>query len=250
MHAARGVALVGPASLTAPVALYSFFPSPRAAGVIVVAGNMDFAHANADRAKVEEFLHRHRIGSVTLFFTDMVGSTKLKQTLGDVAATMRIHEHHAAVREVLHTFKEAQEISTAGGSFFVVFARPSDAVKFSLLLQLRLRQLAQETGVPLLDSIGIHVGEVIIAEAKAPAQGKDLFGIQVDTCHRLMSLAQGDQVFMSRTVFDNARHILRGQELPGVGPLSWLSHGPYMLKGVEDPLELCEVGEKGKAGLA
>ena len=58
---------------------------------------------------------------------------------------------------VLQTFKEAQDISTAAGSFFIVFARPSDAVKFSLLLQSRLHQLAQEACVPPLDRIGIRL---------------------------------------------------------------------------------------------
>ena len=227
-----------------------FLSFSAAGGMLETAAPMDFPHANADRVKVEEFLQRHRIGLVTLLFTDMVGSTKLKQTLGDVPATMRIHEHHAVLREVLQTFKEAQEISTAGDSFFIVFARPSDAVTFSLVVQSRLRQLVQKTGVPLLDRIGIHVGEVIIDESQAGGRDKDLYGIQVDTCARIMSLAQGDQVFMSRTVFDNARQVLRGQALSDVGPLSWLSHGPYVFKGVEDPLELCEVGEKGKAGLA
>ena len=35
------------------------------------------------RERVEEFRRRHRTGLVTLLFTDIVGSTKLKQTLGD-----------------------------------------------------------------------------------------------------------------------------------------------------------------------
>ena len=47
------------------------------------------------------------------------------------------------MREVLAGFPEGEEIGTAGDSFFVVFAKPSEAVKFSLLLQSRLRDLSE-----------------------------------------------------------------------------------------------------------
>ena len=54
-----------------------------------------------------------------------------------------MHHHHALVREILRQFPDGQEISTAGDSFFLVFVKPSDAVRFALLLQSRLRGLNQ-----------------------------------------------------------------------------------------------------------
>jgi hypothetical protein len=38
-----------------------------------------------------------------------------------------------------------------------------------------------------------------------------------------MSLGQCDQILMTHFVFDNARQMLRGQDVEGVGPLSWLN---------------------------
>jgi class 3 adenylate cyclase len=46
-----------------------------------VAGNLQQV-ALERFAKVEEFQRNHRIELLTLFFTDIVDSTKLKQTLG------------------------------------------------------------------------------------------------------------------------------------------------------------------------
>src|SRR2546422_792953 len=165
------------------------------------------------RARVEEFRRKHRIGLVTLLFTDIVGSTKLKQVLGDHEAISLIQRHHAIVREILAGFPEGQEIETAGDSFFLVFAKPSDAAKFSLLLQSRLRTLDKERTVLVSDRIGIHVGEVFIGEEEKADSSKHLYGIQVDTCARLMSLGQCDQILMTRFVFDNARQMLRGQDV-------------------------------------
>ena len=202
---------------------------------------MNSVHASERHAQVEAFSRRHRTGLVTLLFSDIVGSTQLKQTLGDQTGVALMQRHHALVREILCTFPEAEEISTAGDSFFVVFAKPSEAVKFALLLHARLRALAQETAQPVSDRIGIHVGEVVIEEAAGAAKPKDLYGIQVDTCARVMSLAGASQILMTRFAFDSARQVLKGQDLEDVDELRWLNYGPYLLKGLEEPVEICEV---------
>ncbi|MBE7561200.1 protein kinase, partial [bacterium] len=200
------------------------------------------------RRRVEEFRQRHRTGVLSLVFTDMVGSTGLKQRLGDAAGTALIEEQQHLVRAVLGEFREAEEISTAGDSFFVVFIRPSDAVRFALRLLARLRARGDQPA-PILVRVGLHMGEVFI-QAGQDESWRDILGIQVDTASRVMSLAAGGQILLTRAVFDNARAVLRGEELAGVGPLTWLDHGPYEIKGVEEPLSICEVGETGHAPLS
>lgn len=199
------------------------------------------------RARVEEFRRKHRLALLTLMFTDIVGSTNLKQKLGDQRAVILIQKHHALIRHLLSHFKESEEIETAGDSFFIVFARPSDAVRFGLLLQSKLRDFEQKAGYAVPDRIGIHVGEVIV-EQKDNAS-KDLYGMQVDICARVTSLAQAGQILLTRSAFDNARQVLKGQLISGIGNLEWQIHGQYILKGIEDPLDICEVGESGVAPL-
>ncbi|MDQ7781023.1 MAG: adenylate/guanylate cyclase domain-containing protein, partial [Planctomycetota bacterium] len=91
------------------------------------------------RARIEEFRKRHRTSLLTLVFTDVVGSTLLKQRRGDSAATAILQAHAALVRDILAHTPDAQEISTAGDSFFCVFVRPSDAISFALRLQAAMR---------------------------------------------------------------------------------------------------------------
>jgi len=199
-------------------------------------------------AQVAAFSRRHRTGLVTIVFTDIVGSTALKERLGDQAGTGLIQEHHALVRGLLRVCAEAEEISTAGDSFLILFARPSDAVEFALGLMAKLRAFNQGRAVPLQDRVGIHLGEVVIAQGEGEAKAKDLHGVQVDVCARVMGLAQAGQILLSRAVFDNARQSLKGEEIEGVGSLVWLNHGLFALKGVEAPLEVCEV-RTAEAGL-
>jgi WD40 repeat protein/serine/threonine protein kinase/class 3 adenylate cyclase len=202
------------------------------------------------RQRIEEFRARHRTGVLTLLFTDLAGSTEIKQRLGDAAGIELIHRHRSVVRDLVGQFGEAEEVSTAGDSFFIVFVKPSDAVRFALLLQCALRSLSREGGVSVSARIGIHMGEVFITEEREGALGRDVLGLQVDTASRVMSLAAGGQVLLTRSVFDNARTILKGEALAGLASRSWLNHGLYSVKGIEEPLEICEVGEEGQAVLA
>ena len=191
----------------------------------------------------------HRTDLVTLLFTDIVGSTSLKQQLGDRAGASLIQRHHAMVRETLAGFAGGKEVETAGDSFLIVFATPSAAVEFGLRLQVRVRELSHASSVELQDRIGIHLGEVVVQEHAQGLKPRDLYGIQVDVCARVMSLANAGQILMTRSVFDSARQVLKGGNIPGVGQLSWLNHGSYELKGLPDPIEIYEVGEVGQGPL-
>jgi len=202
------------------------------------------------RQKVEEFRSKYKTGVLTLLFTDIVGSTQLKQDLGDSGGSAIIQEHHTIVREVLSVFKEAEVVDTAGDSFFISFISPSDSVRFALLLQSRLREEGKKSRTAVRIRIGIHMGEIFVPRGVPEKPSNDILGIQIDTAARVMGLASADQILTTRGVFNNARTILRGLEIGDLCTLSWLSHGPYVMKGIEEPLEVCEVGEEDRALLS
>jgi class 3 adenylate cyclase len=185
---------------------------------------------------------------VTMLFTDIIGSTRIKSQMGDHRGMDLIRRHHELVRTLLATTVTGEEIKTSGDSFFIVFSTPSEALTFALQLQKRLRTAFLADGVKVADRVGIHVGEVY-AEKNEDGTFSDLNGSQVDTAARVMSLGTGDQILLSRFAYDNARSVLRGQSIPEVGNVSWMKYGDYELKGVEDDVEICEVGETGFAYL-
>jgi len=189
-----------------------------------------------------------RSGVVTLLFTDVVGSTALKQRLGDRAGVELVERHHALIRQILAQFAGAEEVVVAGDSFLVLFPLPSEGVKCALVLQRRLAEFNRGVPAPVEDRIGLHLGEVLIEETE-PGQ-RDVHGMQVDTCSRVMSLAQAGQILMTRPVFDNARQSLKGEEIEGISALDWLNHGRFELKGVGEPVEICEVQAAGATSLS
>jgi WD40 repeat protein/class 3 adenylate cyclase len=196
--------------------------------------------------RVAAFFQKHRTGLVTIVFTDLVDSTALLHQLGDQAGTTFLRQRRQLLREILRTLPEAEEIETAGDSFLLVFTKPSDAVRFALLSQARLRTFSVQSHLSVQERMGIHLGEVVISEHETEVKAKDLYGIQLATCARVMSLAKGGQILLTRGVFDSARQVLKGEDIQGIGPLEWLNHGPYSLKGIEEPVEVCEVRETGQ----
>lgn len=186
---------------------------------------------------------------VTMLFSDLVGSTKLKQIHGDAHSMQIIRQHHSAVRELLARTTTGEEVSTSGDSFFIVFAVPSEAVMFALKWQDMIRNMAEDEGVAIQDRIGIHVGEVYADEGKVAGKDFDFNGIQVDTAARVMSLAQGNQILLTQFPFYNAQQMLEGFEIDGIGDLTWKHHGQYEVKGVKEALDIFEVGETGLACL-
>lgn len=186
---------------------------------------------------------------MTLVFTDMVGSTQLKEQLGTPEALALIEQHHTKLRALLHTFPEAVEVETAGDSFFLAFTRPSDAVRFALQWQTRLRRWNRSRREKLADRIGIHVGEVAVYRDAKTDRIVAVNGLEVDKCARVMSLGQAGHILLTRFAFDNARAMLKRQSIAEVGEIVWLNHGHYALKGVAEPLEICEVAEHGVTAL-
>lgn len=201
------------------------------------------------RLAVEEFRKRHQTALLALLFSDVEGSTALRNEMGELPASALLARHNEVIREVLGQFRDAQEISTAGDSFFLVFAKPSDAVRFALLAQSRLRELAARERPDFGVKMGIHLGEVVVEEETEGGPVLDVLGMQVAIAARAAGLAIGGQILMTRGVFDNARQILKGQHLPDIAGLSRLSHGPYLLKGFDERLAICEVGETDAAPL-
>jgi class 3 adenylate cyclase len=77
------------------------------------------------RQILKAFGDRHKTGVLTLFFSDMVGSTRIKQELGDTDGVVLVRQHQEIVRKVLAQFAEATEISTAGSPTIKVCAASS-----------------------------------------------------------------------------------------------------------------------------
>jgi predicted ATPase/class 3 adenylate cyclase len=168
-------------------------------------------------------------GTVTFLFTDIEGSTRLLQALGERYAVAR-DEHAAIVREAIAE-GGGVEVGTKGDSFFVAFPSPVGAVRAAMAAQRGLATHRWSHGTPLRVRMGLHTGEGVPG-------GDDYVGIDVNRAARIADAAHGGQVIVSE-----ATRGLVERALPDGASLRDL--GEHRLKDILHPEHLHELVIEG-----
>ena len=183
-----------------------------------------------------------------IMFTDIEDSVKLEQLLGTRAYADVLKRHGDLFFQALSPVRSGHIEKHTGDGFMVRFGGASDAVIAALRFQWLLSREPWPMERPMRVRIGIHQGEILLpdAEEQMPAS----IGAPVNLAARVHSLAEGGQVLLTRSVFDDARQFVKtipdlpaGEQLE----LGWVAHGAYLLKGIDEPVEIFEVGERGRA---
>jgi predicted ATPase/class 3 adenylate cyclase len=159
------------------------------------------------------------VGTVTLVFTDIAGSTRLLETLGTEAYRTAFEEHRTVVRRAFAAHG-GYEVDNEGDGFFYAFSSAQAAV--SAVCE---AMGALEAG-PIRIRIGIHTGEPALDPPK-------YIGIDVHRAARIMGAAHGGQVLVSPStvsLLDPASFELRDL-------------GEHRLKDLGAPERLFQLGE-------
>ena len=164
-------------------------------------------------------------GTVTLLFTDIEGSTRLLQRVGECYATI-LEAYRSLLRAAFLEF-DGYEVDTQGDAFFVAFARASDAVTAAVAAQRALADHPWPQGATVRVRMGLHTGE--------PSQTAEGYvGLDLHRAARIMSAGHGGQVLLSYTTRD-----LVEQTLPqGV---SLLDLGAHRLKDLQQKSQLYQL---------
>lgn len=191
----------------------------------------------------------------TLLLSDLVGSTRLVEALGDREAAALFRRHDRLARDALEEYG-GREIDKTDG-FLLIFDRPWSAVRYALSYHQSLSELG------LAARVGIHLGEVILhrnipRDVERGAKPVEVEGLAKPTAARLMSLAVGGQTLLTRAAYEVARRGAAGngdrdrRRPPGEtegGDLQWRAHGRYRFQGISDDVEVFEAGIPGTAPL-
>jgi class 3 adenylate cyclase len=164
-------------------------------------------------------------GTVTFLFTDIEGSTRLLESLGDRYAET-LADHRRLLRAA---FEQAggREVDTEGDAFFVAFARAKDAVAAAVAAQRALASYPWSDAQEVRVRMGIHTGEPTVT-----AEG--YVGADVHRGARICSAGHGGQVLVSQTTRD-----LLGDDSPEGAVLRDL--GEHRLKDLTNPQRLFQL---------
>jgi WD40 repeat protein/class 3 adenylate cyclase len=158
-------------------------------------------------------------GTITFMFTDVEGSTKLLDQLGEQYAVL-LADQRSILREVFAKC-HGQEVDTQGDAFFVSFSRASEAVSAAVEIQRALATHDWPSGVDVRLRMGLHTGEPWLVE-------EGYVGMDVHRAARIAHIGHGGQVLLSETTTS-----LVQDELPEGVELHALGH--HRLKDIRRP---------------
>jgi class 3 adenylate cyclase len=139
-------------------------------------------------------------GTVTFVFTDIEGSTRLLQELGDDYGEV-VAAHRRIMRERFAD-QGGTEMDTQGDAFFFSFARAREAAEAAVSAQRALRDHAWPGDAEVRVRMGLHTGEPSVGD-------EGYIGLDVVRAARICSAGHGGQILISETT-----RALLGNQLP------------------------------------
>ena len=129
-------------------------------------------------------------GTITLLFTGIEATMHHLQQLGE-----RYSDVLADFRQLLHSIFDqyhGYEVDTQGESFFVAFARATDAVSAAIALQRALADYSWPEGISVRIRIGLHTGEPLLTS-------EGYVGPDLQQAARIMDAGHEGQILLSQT---------------------------------------------------
>lgn len=132
------------------------------------------------------------ITTVTVLFTDLVGSTQVMSLLGD-SAFDGLRQSHLGLLAQTIAAHGGVEVKSLGDGVMAVFTAASDAVAAAVAMQQAVKRRSRRPPTCLSMRMGLALGD-------ATEDAGDWFGTPVVQAARLCSQCEGDQILVTDTV--------------------------------------------------
>ena len=167
--------------------------------------------AAADRRSGPQTTHK------TFMFTDIVGSTRLAELLGDEAWERLLRWHDDTLRALVAK-GGGQVVNSTGDGFFVAFDSAREGIDCAIAIQRAIA--AHRTDISV--RIGLH-------SAEANRRGDDFSGVGVHLAARVAALAGGGEILAT------------AETLGAAGDVAASDSRDASLKGVAAPVSVAAV---------
>ncbi|GIW52687.1 MAG: hypothetical protein KatS3mg081_2042 [Gemmatimonadales bacterium] len=177
------------------------------------------------------------VGSVTVAFTDLRGSTRLYREIGDAPAFGIVMAHFERLESAVAQH-HGSVVKTIGDAVMAVFRRPSDALRALRCAWTELLELDP----PLILKVGLHHAPCIAVNLN---ERLDYFGTTVNLAARLGDLSTGADAVLSEAVLQDpeVRRLLRQWG----ASIEWFE---AEVRGFERPLRCARIRWPGADRLA
>ena len=182
---------------------------------------VDLEAAEGELRDVEERRSGPQALRKTFMFTDVVGSTRLAEALGDAAWERLLRWHDETLRKQVANGR-GEIVNSTGDGFFAAFDGARQAIDTAISIQRALLEHRTNTGFAISVRIGLHSTE-------ANRRGTDYSGIGVHIAARVGALAEGGEILATQDVLAEA------------GAVRTSGERSTPIRGVSEPIRLAAV---------
>jgi class 3 adenylate cyclase len=162
--------------------------------------------------------------TVTVVFTDLVGSTALLSRVGEERAEVLRREHFGLLRDAIAR-TGGREVKNLGDGLMFVVGSAVDALGGAVAIQQAFERRNRDASELLFVRVGVASGD-------ADVEDGDYFGVPVVAASRLCAIAQGGEIVVTDVV-----RALAGSR----GGFEFEPVGALVLKGLDRPVDACRV---------
>jgi class 3 adenylate cyclase len=133
-------------------------------------------------------------GTITIVFTDIVGSTELTNALGDEAWLEILRAHNEIVTRATAA-GGGTVVKGQGDGFMLAFGSARRALATARTIQQEIRRTFNDPGSPIRVRVGVHTGEI-------KREADDFFGRAVNYAARVATTAGGEEIIVTAVTHD------------------------------------------------
>ncbi len=177
------------------------------------------------------------VGSLTLLFTDLTGSTAMYERIGDARAFAIVQEHFGLLAEATTAHKGAI-VKTMGDAIMASFASPADALAAGI--EMIEKTHIAHGAVGLTMKVGLHEGPCLAVRAN---ERLDFFGTTVNVAARLQAQARESEIVVMNDLLGHSEiaRILAAKGFPR-------REFDAQLKGIRDTQRLVGIDARPAKG--
>ncbi|MEG4626100.1 adenylate/guanylate cyclase domain-containing protein [Microcoleus sp. w1-18aA5] len=159
---------------------------------------------------------RVKIRAITIMFTDITGSTRMYETLGDTKAYNIVRDHFEIFFESIEKFG-GKVIKTIGDAVMASFISNEQAIMTATdaVASFRKYNSTRQQAEWIQVRIGIHRGTALLVNLN---NSIDYFGSTVNKAARIQNLSKSDEVSFSEEVYHD-QAFLSGLKTAGVSEI-------------------------------
>lgn len=148
---------------------------------------------------------RLSIGSQTVMFTDLKGSTAMYEQTGDYQAYALVQRHFDLLTACTRNHA-GSVVKTIGDAIMATFSSPADGLRAALEMVNAIEALNQPSAeVQLGLKVGLHTGPVLAVNAN---ERLDFFGQTVNLAARIQGLAEAGEIWISESVLNPQAEVI------------------------------------------